>query len=134
MKKSEIMCASQFIEAARRDLGLELSLHDVHLGRLKFTKEDKQKYNGYVCFFAFDGNNQICYLNAFEGGIGQKVVCGVKDEDVVIYQEFKTNHTFRAKGSIEWYYGANEEGSDYQIEEDELRRQRKLAAMRGEGR
>lgn len=129
MKKLEIMCASQFIEAARRDLGLDLSLYDVHLGRLKFTKEDKQKYNGYVCFFAFDGS-QICYLNAFEGGIDQKVVCGVKDDDVVIYQEFKPNNTFRAKGSIEWYYGANEEGSDYQIEEDELRRQRKLAAMR----
>ena len=130
MKKAEILCASQFIDAARHDLGLELKLQDVRLGRLKFLKEDKQKFNGYVCFFAIFEDNKICYLNAFEGGIDQKVVWGVKDDDVIIYQEFKPNNSFRAKGSIEWYYGANEDGTDYQIEDDELRRQRKLAAMR----
>ena len=48
MKKAEILCASQFIDAARHDLGLELKLQDVRLGRLKFMKEDKQKFNGYV--------------------------------------------------------------------------------------
>lgn len=136
MKKEEILRASQFIDTARRDLGLNLELQDVRLGRLKFKSEEKQKFNGYVCFFAVfpdnkaeDGEkwNKICYLNAFEGGIGQSVAWAIEGEEVVIFQEFKPNDTFRAKGSVEWYYGVDTEEDDYQIVEEEFRRWRKLA-------
>ena len=132
MKKTEILCASQFIEAARHDLGLELKLQNVHLGRLKFMSEDKQKFNGYVCFYALLDNNQVCYMHAFEGGIEQPVVCGSKDDDLVVYQEFEPGNTFRAKGNIEWYYGADKSGADYAIVEEDLRRQSKLAQLQQE--
>ena len=136
MNKAEILCASQFIDTVRRDLGLEVELQEVHLGRLKFKSEEKQKFNGFVCFYAVfpddkaeDGEkrNKICYLNAFEGGIGQPAVCAVEGDEVVIYQEFKPNNTFRAKGSVEWHYGVDNKGTDYQIVEEELRRRHKLA-------
>ena len=135
MNKTEILRASQFIDTVRRDLGLNIGLQDVRLGRLKFKSEEKQKFNGFVCFFAIfpdhttgeGGKNKICYLNAFEGGIGQPAVWAVEGDEVVIYQEFKPNNTFRAKGSIEWHYGVDNKGTDYQIVEEDLRRRHKLA-------
>lgn len=53
MNKTEILRASQFIDTVRRDLGLNIGLQDVRLGRLKFKSEEKQKFNGFVCFLRF---------------------------------------------------------------------------------
>ncbi|MBQ8630451.1 MAG: hypothetical protein IJ479_01890 [Alphaproteobacteria bacterium] len=90
--ESVILKASQFIEAAKKECGIEFGLNEVHVGRLEFLTGETQKDNGYICFYAF-GAGKVWYLKAFKGKTVRKVkVTEIKNAKVKI--EFLPCHAF----------------------------------------
>ncbi len=90
--KTEILKASQFIEATKKECGIELSLNEVHVGRLEFSVGEAKKDNGYICFYAF-GTGKVWYLKAFKGKTVRKVkAAGI--ENVKVKIEFLPFHAF----------------------------------------
>ena len=90
--ESVILKASQFIEAAKKECGIEFGLNEVHVGRLEFLTSETQKDNGYICFYAF-GAGKVWYLKAFKGKTVRKVKVA-EIENVKVKIEFLSFHAF----------------------------------------
>lgn len=97
-----ILKASQFIDAAKKEHGINFRLSEIHIGRLEFLAGEAQKDNGYICFYAF-GAGKIWYMKAFKGKTVRKVKVA-EIENVKVKIEFLPFHAFvSAYESTTWH-------------------------------
>ena len=100
--ETTILKASQFIESAKKECGIEFALSEVHVGRLEFSAGEAQKDNGYICFYAFGAGN-IWYMKAFKGKTERKVKA-LEERNAKVKIEFLPNHAFvSAYGCTTWH-------------------------------
>ena len=90
--ETAILKASQFIDAAKKEYGINFGLNEIHVGRLEFSAGEAQKDNGYICFYAF-GAGKVWYLKAFKGKTVRKVKVA-EIENVKVKIEFLPFHAF----------------------------------------
>ncbi len=109
MKTVEILTATQFVDALKKEQGIDVAAKDVKIGRLD-VNDGTNKETGYVCFYAIVGE-RICWLKAFKGTTERVTKVGVLDDEVKIVKEYCPVCFFKsAYKNTTWKVNTGEEG------------------------